>query len=92
MCHAETLAPLLLRGVDVDTNDHVSASKPQALDDIESDAAEPEHDAGRAGLHLGRVENGADPGGDPAADVADLIERRVLANLGDRDLGKHREI
>ena len=34
MCHAETLAPLLLRGVDVDTNDHVSAGKPQALDDI----------------------------------------------------------
>src|SRR5262245_42104758 len=47
----------------------------------------PKNDIGRAGLHLGRVENGADPRSDAAADVADLIEGSVLANLGDRDLG-----
>jgi hypothetical protein len=60
--------------------------------DIEPDAAEPEDDAARAGLHLGSVENGADPGGDAAADVADLVEGSILANLGDRDLGQHGEI
>ena len=34
----------------------------------------------------------ADAGGDAAADVADLVERRVLAHLGERDLGQHGEI
>src|SRR5262249_52472646 len=43
--HAEALAPLLLGIVDVDAHDHVGAGKPQSLDDIEADAAEPEHDA-----------------------------------------------
>src|SRR5262245_23107555 len=92
MGHPETLAPLLLRRVDVDADDHVSAGKPQALDDIEPNAAEPEHDTGRAGLHLGRVENGADPPSDAAADVADLVEGSVLANLCESDLGQNGEI
>ena len=34
----------------------------------------------------------ADAGGDAAADVADLVERRVLADLRDRDLGQHGEV
>ena len=33
-----------------------------------------------ADLDLGRVDDGADAGGDAAADVADLVERRVLAD------------
>jgi hypothetical protein len=53
---------------------------------------EPEHDGLGAGLHLGGVEDGADAGGDAAADVADFVERRVLTNFCDCDLGQHREI
>ena len=34
----------------------------------------------------------ADAGGDAAADVADLVERRVLADFRDRDLRQHGEI
>ena len=79
MRHPEALAPLLLGVVDVDADDHVGAGKPQSLDDIEADAAEPEHDAFGAGLHLGGVEDGADAGSDAAADVADLVERGVFA-------------
>src|SRR5262249_56210481 len=92
MGHPEALAPLLLCRVDIDADDHVSAGKTQALDDIEPNAAEPENDTGRAGLHLGRVENGADPRSDAAADVADLIEGTVLPNPGDPDLAHHPEI
>ena len=51
----------------------------QALDDVEADAAEPEHDGGGADLDLGGVDDRADAGGHAAADVADLVERRVLA-------------
>ena len=92
MRHAEALAPFLLGVVDVDADDHVGAGEPQPLDDVEPDAAQPEHHALGAGLHLGGVEDGADAGRYAAADVADLVERGVLANLGDRDLGQHREI
>jgi NitT/TauT family transport system permease protein len=92
MRHAEALTPLFFAVVDVDADDHVGAGKPQALDDVEADAAEPEHDALRARLHLGGIEDSADTGGDAAADVADLVERSVLANFGDGDLGQHREI
>src|SRR4029453_9752372 len=41
MRHAEALAPFLFAVVDVDADDHVSAGKPQALDDIEADAPKP---------------------------------------------------
>ena len=92
MRHAEALAPFLLAVVDVDADDHVGAGKPQPLDDVEADAAEPEHDGLGAGLDLRGVEDGADAGGDAAADVADLVERGVLANLGDGDLRQHGEI
>ena len=44
------------------------------------------------GSHLGGVDHRADAGGDAAADVADLVERRVLADLRDRDLRQHREV
>ena len=44
MRHAEALAPRLLVVVDVDADDHVGAGEPQALDHVEADAAEPEHD------------------------------------------------
>src|SRR6201982_2117731 len=70
--------------VDGAADDHVGPGKPQSLDD------KPKHDAFGAGLHLGGVEDGADAGSDAAADVADLVERGVFANLGDGGLGQPR--
>src|SRR5262245_3937117 len=90
--HPEALAPLLLAVVDVDADDHVSTCKPQPLNDIEANAAEPKHDALRTRLHLGGIEDSADAGGNAAADIADLVEGSVLANLGNRDLGQGREV
>src|SRR6202048_4043527 len=92
MRHAEALAPFLFAIVDVDADDHVRAGKPQPLDHVEPDAAEPEYDALGTGLHFGRVQHRADARGDAAADVADLVERSVLADLGHGNLRKHREI
>ena len=62
---------------------------PRALDHVEADAAEAEHDDVGARLDLRRVDHRADAGGDAAADVADLVERRVLADLRQRDLRQH---
>src|SRR5262249_38426818 len=80
MRHPEPLAPGLSFIVDVDADDHLGADQPQPLDDIEPDAAEAEYDALRARFDLGRIDHRADAGGDAAADVADLVERRVLAD------------
>ena len=80
--HAELGGELAAGRVDVDADDLVGAGKPGALHDVEADAAEAEHDDSVAGLHLGGEQHGADAGGDAAADVADLVERGVLADLG----------
>ena len=64
----------------------------RALDDVEPDAAEPEHDDVGARRHLGGVDHRADARRHPAADVAALVERRVLADLCHRDLRQHGEV
>src|SRR3990167_194195 len=94
MRHAESAAPFFLGVVDVDADDHVRPRYPRALQHVEADAAKSEHDDILAGPHLRRVDHGADAGGDAAADIAGLVERRVLADFRDRDLrqyGKVRE-
>src|SRR5439155_14767496 len=73
-------------------DDHVGADHPATLHDIKPDAAEPEPDDPGARLDLGGVDHRADPGGDAAADVADLVERRVVADLRHRDLRQYGEI
>src|ERR1700726_1121791 len=77
MRHAEAFAPGLFLRIKIDADDHIGADKTQALDDVEPDAAEAEDDAFGAGLDFRRVDDSADAGGHAAADVTDLVERRV---------------
>src|SRR6202000_3243916 len=42
--------------------------------------------------HLGGVDHRADAGGDAAPDIAALVERRVLADLGHRNLRQHGKV
>ena len=74
-------ASALRAGIEIDADDHVGADQAGALDHVEADAAEAEHDDIGARLDLGRVDHRADAGRHAAADVADLVERRVLADL-----------
>ena len=92
MGHAEFLGHRALCRIEVDADDLVGADHARALDDVEADAAEAEHGDVGAGPHFRGVDHGADAGGDAAADVADLVERRVLADLGERDLRQHGEV
>src|SRR5262249_15165904 len=92
MRHAEALAPSLLVRVEIDADDHVGAGEAQTLDDVEPNAAEAADDALGAGLDLRRVDHRTDAGGDAAADVADLVERGILADFRHRDLRQHSEI
>ena len=79
-------------GVDIDADDPVGAGEFRALDDVEADAAEPEHHHTGAGLDLRGEDHRANARGDAAADVADFVERRILAHFGERNLGHHRVI
>src|SRR6202035_2692820 len=81
MRHAEAAAPFFLGIVDIDPDDLVGADHPRALDHVEADAAETEHHHIGARRHLGGIDHRADARGDAAADIAALVERRVLANF-----------
>ena len=85
MGHTKFFAERFLGIVHVDADDHVRSDHACALDNIKANAAEPEDDDVGARLHLGRVHHRAQPRGDAAADVADLVERRVFPHLGERD-------
>src|ERR1051325_9579189 len=92
MRHAELFGERAAPRVDVDPDDHVGADHAAALYDIEPDAAQAEDDNARSRLDLGGVDDGPDPGRDAAADIADLVERRVVPNFRDRDLRQHGEV
>src|SRR5690606_20102628 len=72
--HAEFLGERLALWVDVDADDHVGADHARALDHVEADAAETEHDDVGTRLDLGGIDDRADARGHAAADIADLVE------------------
>src|SRR5262249_13954561 len=65
------------------------AGETRALHDIESDAAETEHDDRAAALDLRGEQRRTQASRRAAADVADRIERRVVAHLRDRVHRQH---
>src|ERR1700682_5471323 len=94
MRHAKAAAPSRLGIVKVNSDDFVGANHPGALNDVEADAAKPEHDHVCARCDLGGVDHRADACRHAAADVATFVEWRVFANLCDgyfRQHGKVRE-
>ena len=90
--HAELLGHRLAPGIDVHADDLLGANHPQPLDHVQPNAAEAEHHGAAAGLGLGCVHHRAEAGGDAAADVADFVKRRVLADFRQRDLRQHGEV
>src|SRR5712672_2804038 len=92
MGHAKAAAPFLLAVVEVDPDDLVGAHHPRALNDVEPDPAKPEHHHVGARRDLGGVDHSTDARRHAAADVAALVERRVLADLGDGDFRQHGKV
>ena len=90
--HAEALTPCLLLRIHIDADNHCGADEAKALDDVQTDAAEPEHNAFGARFDLCGIDHRADAGGNAAANVTDLIERRVLADFRHGDFGQNGEI
>ena len=69
----ECFGKLKLRRVCVDRNDATGTSKLRAVNHRQADATQPKHDNTVAGLHLGGVLDGTEPGGDPAAEQTHLL-------------------
>src|SRR3984885_13930464 len=90
--HAELATPVFLGVVDVDADDLVGADHLGALDNIESNTTQTEHDDICARRYLGGVDHGADAGRDATTDVAALVERSVVADFCDRDFRQHGEV
>src|SRR5262249_33238424 len=63
-----------------------------ALNDVEPDATKPEHHDIGAWRDFRGIHHRADAGRHAAADVAALVERGVLTDLGNCDLRQHGEI
>src|SRR5262245_4475218 len=89
MRHAEFLSRGAFGRIGVDADDLVGADHPRALDHVEPDPTEAEQCNVGARPDLGGVYNGDVTGGDATTDVANLVERCVIANLGERNLGQH---
>src|SRR5579864_7329164 len=92
MRHAEAAAPPFLLIVDVDADDHLRPDELQALDDVETDAAETEYRRVRAGLNLGSVDHRSHACRHAATAITRLVKWRVGANLCDCDLRQNREV
>src|SRR3954447_5485343 len=90
--HAKLLRKRTAFWINVHPDDHVGAGHACALHDIESNAAKSEYDDVGARLDFRRVDDGANAGSHAAADIADLIERRILANLSQRDFRHDRVV
>ena len=61
----------------------VCPGEPGALDDVEPDAAAPDHQHAGAGRDPGVADHRADPGRDAAADDRGVGERQVVADFDD---------
>src|SRR5699024_8100485 len=86
---AELAGKFELGRIEVDDDNARRLGHDRALHYRQADGAETEHGHGVAGLDLGGVEHRAHPGGDATAEQTDLVQRRVLAHLGQRDFRQH---
>src|SRR5207253_5758715 len=80
--HPELAAKRFARGIKVDTDDHARPGHARSLHHVQSDAAQAKDDDIGARLDLGGIDDRADAGGDTAADIANLVERRIATDLG----------
>src|SRR3546814_8787046 len=74
--------------VGIDGDDAPGLRLHRALDHRQAQRAEAEHRDTVAGLYLRRVVHGPDAGGNAAAEQADLLRRRLLVDLRQRDLDR----
>ena len=87
--HAELGRQRFFVSIEIDADDAPCADQLGALNHVQSNAAQAKYGNGRTGLDVHGEGDGTDAGGDATADVADLVEGRVLSHFCHGDLGQH---
>ena len=87
--HAKLSRHFFFVVIEIDANNAPGADQLGTLNHVQSNAAQAKYRNGGAGLDFHCEGNGPDAGGHTAADVADLVEGRVLPHFCQRDLGQH---
>lgn len=82
MRHAEFFAPFLLGIVHIHANNHLGASKAEPLYNIQADTAQAKYDGAASNLGFRRIDDSANARCYTAADITDLVERRIRADFG----------
>ena len=83
---------LAFRRVQIDTDDLGRADHASALNDVQTNTPETEHDHARAGFDFRRVDHRANAGCDATSDVAGFVKRRVGADFRHGNFGQYRKI
>src|SRR5690606_10588472 len=83
--HAELARHRFAFRIEIDADDLVRTDHACRLDHVQADAAQAEHDDVGTGFHFRGEQHGTDAGRHAAADVADLVERRVFTDFRQRD-------
>ena len=83
--HAEFLAPLTLVAVHVNADEHGRSYQLESLQDIEADTAKIEYDKIRTWYYFCSFHHGAHAGRNSTSDVANFVERCVLAVFRERN-------
>src|SRR5690554_2433484 len=92
MRHAELAGHGFALGVQVYAYDLVGTHHLGALNNVQADTAQTKYHHIGSGLDLGGVQHRTQSGRDTATDVADLVERGIAADLGQRDFRHHNVI
>ncbi len=80
---AELAGERLLGRLCVDRDNTAGAGKPRARDDVQADAANPDHCDGVAGFHVGGIDRRARARDAAAAQNRGLRERQFVWHLGE---------
>ena len=92
MRHAKLFCHVDFGGIDIHANDLVSPHHAGTLNDIEANAAKAKHHDVRARPYFGRPYYGPYPRSHAAANIANLVKGRILADFGDRYFGHDGEV
>ncbi len=87
--HAELACHFLTARVNVDTNDFVGTHHFGALNHVQADTAQTEHHHVGARFHFSGKQHGTHTSGNTATNVANLVERRIVANFRQRNFRRH---
>ena len=92
MGHPKAAAPVFFVVVQINADDHIGPGHLQALNNVQPNPAQAKDHRLGPRFDIGGVQHSADARCHPAADVANLVKRRIVAHLGKRNFWHNRVV